>query len=192
MGDMTQGQFIGRIASAGLLWLCLALLGGPVLGQARAQAEGPGRWTPLAEDRIHDPASTAIGVLQEPGEALSLLPPDAVGNKVRWVSALREGYIAPRSNVFEDTEVRVLDSEVLMMDTGEMPVVLFPHAPHTEWLDCSNCHEAIFKSKAGATPVNMFKILQGRYCGRCHGAVAFPLTECNRCHSVPRSQVGQR
>jgi hypothetical protein len=24
----------------------------------------------------------------------------------------------------------------------------------------------------------------GEHCGRCHGAVAFPLTECTRCHSV--------
>jgi c(7)-type cytochrome triheme protein len=170
------------------LWLIIVLPG----EVAVAQTQGPERWKPLAEDRIHDPASPAIGVLQEPGEALSILPPDVVGNKVRWVPALREGYIAPRAKMLEDTAVNVLDSNVLMMDTGEMPVVLFPHEPHTEWLDCSNCHEAIFKSKVGATPVNMFQILQGRYCGRCHGAVAFPLTECNRCHSVPRSKVKRR
>lgn len=181
---MIRKRVFGRAALAGSLGLFFALLG--------AQAQGPERWTPLAEDRIHDPASPAIGVLQEPGEALSMMPPDHVGNKVRWVPALREGYISPRARVSEDTEVKMLDSNVLMMETGEMPVVLFPHKPHTEWLDCSNCHEGIFKSKAGATPVNMFQILQGRYCGRCHGAVAFPLTECNRCHSVPRSKVKQR
>jgi c(7)-type cytochrome triheme protein len=181
-------QVFGRAVFAASLWLIIAL---PV-GTALAQTQGPERWKRLAEDRIHDPASPAIGVLQEPGEALSILPSDVVGNKVRWVPALREGYIAPRAKMLEDTEVNILDSNVLMMDTGEMPVVLFPHEPHTEWLDCSNCHEAIFKSKVGATPVNMFQILQGRYCGRCHGAVAFPLTECNRCHSVPRSKVKRR
>jgi c(7)-type cytochrome triheme protein len=45
----------------------------------------------------------------------------------------------------------------------------------------------LFKSKAGATKqLNMFQILQGEYCGVCHGAVSFPLTECKRCHSVER------
>jgi c(7)-type cytochrome triheme protein len=67
--------------------------------------------------------------------------------------------------------------------------VLFPHRPHTEWLDCENCHDKLFKKKAGETPINMFQVLQGEYCGRCHGAVAFPLTECRRCHSVPRQGV---
>jgi c(7)-type cytochrome triheme protein len=68
-----------------------------------------------------------------------------------------------------------------------LPLVLFPHRPHTEWLDCNNCHDKIFVKKVDANPVNMFAILSGQYCGQCHGAVAFPLTECNRCHSVPRS-----
>jgi len=165
--------------------LLLLLVHTPDFGYAQ-QAR---TWTPLAEDSIHDPGSPAIPLLQEPAEALSLLPPDVVGNNVNWVRALREGYIEPRTKVFETTKVNVLDSKVLMKDTGEMPMVLFPHETHTEWLDCSNCHEAIFQSKAGATPVNMFQILQGRYCGRCHGAVSFPLTECQRCHSVPRTNV---
>jgi len=74
-----------------------------------------------------------------------------------------------------------------MPRTGEMPMVRFPHRQHTEWLDCSNCHEKLFASKAGGTrAVNMFQILQGEYCGLCHGAVSFPLTECKRCHSVAR------
>ena len=180
----------GQAPAAWALWLCLALAGGSALGQA----QGPDRWRSLGDDNLHDPASPAIGVLQEPAEALSLMPPDVagVGNQVNWVRALREGYIEPRAKVLEQTTVKVLDSEVLMMDTGEMPLVLFPHRPHTEWLDCSNCHEGIFKSKAGATPVNMFQILQGRYCGRCHGAVSFPLTECRRCHSVLRSKLKTR
>ena len=118
-----------------------------------------------------------------------MLPADTAGNHVNWVKALRDGYIEPRTNIMPGTEIQMLDSEILMTDTATMPLVLFPHKPHTEWLDCTNCHEGIFASEAGATPVNMFAILQGEYCGRCHGAVAFPLTECSRCHSVPRSQT---
>jgi c(7)-type cytochrome triheme protein len=148
-----------------------------------ALAAGP--WKPLAEDGIHDPESSAIGILQEPAEALSVLPSDTAGNRVDWARALREGYINPRTNIMPGTEIKLLDTEILMKNTGDLPIVMFPHLTHTEWLDCNNCHEAIFRSKIGATPVSMFDILHGRYCGQCHGAVSFPLTECNRCHSVP-------
>ena len=144
-------------------------------------------WKTLDSDGLHDPLSPAIGILQEPSMALSQLPPDSVGNQVAWVKALREQYIEPRTNIFPDTKINILDMDIVMAKTGEMPLVLFPHKPHTEWLDCKNCHDSIFKEKVGANPVNMFAILTGEYCGRCHGAVAFPLTECNRCHSLPRN-----
>ena len=168
-------------ALATLLLLMFALAG-VVLAAER-------HWAPLAGDDIHDPDSPATGVLQEPADALSQLPPDTAGNQVDWIRALRDGYITPRTNIFPETRTNVLDLDVLMKNTGELRVVKFPHRPHTEWLDCSNCHEQLFRSKAGETPVNMFKILQGEYCGRCHGAVAFPLTECFRCHSVKRSDL---
>ena len=149
-------------------------------------------WTPLASDGLHDPESPAIGVLQEPAEALSLLPPDSAGNKVAWIRALREKYIEPRTNIFPETEIKVIDLDIIMEKTGELPLVRFPHKPHTEWLDCSNCHDQIFVEKVDANSINMMAILNGESCGICHGAVSFPLTECNRCHSVPRSSfLGQ-
>lgn len=141
----------------------------------------------LAKDGVHDPAGPGIKMLQEPREGLAKLPPDAVGNQVRWVKALQDGLIVPRTNILPDTPIRVLNLDVLLTRTAEMPMVLFPHKQHTEWLDCSNCHEQLFKYKAGTTKgLNMFSVLQGEFCGRCHGAVAFPLTECRRCHSVER------
>lgn len=167
-----------RLAHAAALLLAGLLLAGLALAGPHAR---------LAKDGVHDPANPSLKLLQEPGEALATLPPDVVGNKVRWVKALEQGAIAPRTNILPDTKIRVLDLDVILPRTGEMPMVRFPHRQHTEWLDCSNCHEALFKSKAGATTgLNMFEILQGEYCGLCHGAVAFPLTECKRCHSVDR------
>jgi c(7)-type cytochrome triheme protein len=80
----------------------------------------------------------------------------------------------------------VLDQDILLNLKGGTPIVRFPHLQHTLWLDCSNCHDKIFKQQTGATKISMQKILQGEQCGVCHGAVAFPLTECTRCHSVPR------
>jgi c(7)-type cytochrome triheme protein len=142
-------------------------------------------WNSLARDKIHDPKGPGITELQEPREALSVLPPDEAGNQVLWVQSLEEGYVNPRTNVFPETSVNVLDLDVILKDTSQMYYVRFPHKPHTEWLDCRQCHEELFQSKAGATKINMLMILMGQKCGLCHGAVAFPLTECARCHSVP-------
>jgi len=161
-------------------WLIAALLLG--VGMAMAAA----KWAPLALDGVHDPTSPAIGVLQEPAEALSALPPDTAGNQVLWMRALDEGHINPRTNILPETKVNLRLTDVLLKNTGEMPMVRFPHRQHTAWLDCSNCHDQLFERKAGATKINMFLILQGEKCGLCHGAVSFPLTECQRCHSVPR------
>ncbi len=149
------------------------------------------KWNSLKQDGLHDPEGAGINLLQEPAEALSVLPPDTAGNQVNWIKALSDGVINPRTNLWPETKVRLRNTDILFKETGEMPVVRFPHRQHTQWLDCSNCHEKVFVSKAGANPVDMFKILQGEYCGRCHGAVAFPLTECDRCHSVPRSSLAK-
>jgi len=144
------------------------------------------RWLPLAKDGLHDPANPAIRELQEPREALARLAPDTAGNQVRWMQALDRGQIVPRSSIDPSTEVRLLEDDILLNLAGGTPIVRFPHRAHTLWLDCSNCHEKPFVSKAGANKLDMRKILQGEQCGICHGAVAFPLTECSRCHSVPR------
>ncbi|MBI2313870.1 MAG: hypothetical protein HYU77_15335 [Betaproteobacteria bacterium] len=144
------------------------------------------KWLPLAADGVHDPRSPALKQLQEPREALSRLAPDPhVGNQVRWVKALELGQINPRTNIFPETKVSVLDQDIIMSNTGSRPKVRFPHKQHSLWLDCAICHEQLFKSKAGGNNISMLSILEGQQCGLCHGAVAFPLTECDRCHSVP-------
>lgn len=144
------------------------------------------RWMPIESDGVHDPRSPAVGLLQQPGEALGVLPPDTAGNLVRWMEALDRGLIQPRTNIQPETRVKLRTTEVLLKNTGEMPMVRFPHRQHTAWLDCSNCHDELFGQVAGTTRINMMLILQGEKCGLCHGAVAFPLTECLRCHNVSR------
>ena len=144
-------------------------------------------WDDIKTDGYHDPENPSVDMLQNPSEALSLLPTDTagVGNRVLWVPALRDGLINPRTNIYETTAVNILDLDIIMRNTGHANYVLFPHKPHTEWLDCANCHDEIFVKKAGGTAgVDMMQILSGFYCGRCHGAVAFPLLACERCHSI--------
>ena len=151
-------------------------------GMALAQSG----WTPLRKDGIHDTKSPAIKQLQEPREALSKLPPDTTGNMVRWVEAIQSGLIKPRPSLKPGFEVKILDQDILLDLKGSMPIILFPHKRHTEWLDCANCHNGVFEQQTGATKMSMFQILAGEQCGICHGAVSFPLTECFRCHSVLR------
>jgi c(7)-type cytochrome triheme protein len=170
-----------------LNFLVLLLTVSTVWGNvASAQARA---WKPLAKDGVHDPKSPAIGVLQEPGQALAKLPADTAGNYVKWVEALEKGAIAPRTNIKPETVIRLREDSIVISKFGSMPAVTFPHRQHTLWLDCSNCHESLFVSKAGANKFRMQKILDGEQCGVCHGAVAFPLTECNRCHNTSNASL---
>ena len=138
----------------------------------------------LASDGIHDPQNEAFAALQEPGEALAAFPIDRRG-AVDWVKALELGIISPRADLLGESEMQVLEMDIMFKDTGAMPWVLFPHGRHTQWLDCTNCHDEIFIPQAGANKINMDAVLAGEFCGRCHGKVSFTLWVCERCHSVP-------
>ena len=163
-------------------FLALALAGA-------ALAAGPSLWQRLEADGVHDPRNPGLALLQQPAEALAPLPRDSAGNQVDWVRAIESGAIQPRSQLRPETEVRVRDDALIIARYGSMPAVRFPHRAHTLWLDCSNCHDRLFKAQAGANRFSMTAILNGEQCGVCHGAVAFPLTECNRCHSVPNASL---
>jgi c(7)-type cytochrome triheme protein len=76
-----------------------------------------------------------------------------------------------------------MDLNIVREVKGSMPDVVYPHKQHTEWLDCSNCHPAIFVPQKGANSISMASILLGEKCGVCHGKVAFPVSECRLCHS---------
>jgi c(7)-type cytochrome triheme protein len=160
-----------------------------VMLSASSLAASTAPWLPLEKDGLHDPRNPGIRELQQPADALRPLPRDTAGNLVRWVQALESGAINPRTNILPETKVRVLDQDIIVSKFGSMPAVKFPHRQHTLWLDCSNCHPYPFVEKAGANKLSMQAILNGEQCGLCHGAVAFPLTECNRCHSVPNESL---
>jgi c(7)-type cytochrome triheme protein len=148
---------------------------------------------PLAEDGIHDPTNQAVArVLQEPVEAMADFPRDDKGI-IDWVKVLDNGLINPRKSLTGQDDMYTADFDIIFTNTGSMPNVRFPHRPHTEWLTCANCHPAIFLPQKGGNPVTMSQIIEGKYCGVCHGKVAFPPTKnCGRCHSVPRQSPGLR
>ncbi len=166
--------------------VALTLVAAPL---ATAQPKADARkWAPLAADGLHDPASPALRLKQQPAEALKPLVPDTAGNQVRWVDALEKGQISPRAALRPGTPIRIREDDILLNRNGGTPMVRFPHRAHSLWLDCSNCHDKLFLPKAGANRLSMFQILQGEQCGVCHGAVAFPLTECSRCHNTLRQR----
>ena len=145
----------------------------------------PSAWNlPPWRDGIHDPDSPGTTALQAPRESFRLLPRNNSGNRVDWVGALATQRIRPRWDL-RDTNAAapVMDLNIVREVKGSMPDVVYPHKQHTEWLDCSNCHPAIFIPQKGANQISMASILLGRQCGVCHGKVAFPVSECRLCHS---------
>ncbi len=183
--------------------VALALVSMPRVAQLQEKFEGDfwnsgehfqteGKVVPVAEDGIHDPTNDAVRVLQEPVEAMADFPRDNSG-VIDWVKTLDEGLISPRASKLGDEEMHAVDFDVIFKNTQSMPYVRYPHKQHTEWLTCENCHPQIFLPQIGGNPVTMSAIMQGEYCGVCHGKVAFPPSKnCGRCHSVPRENPGLR
>jgi c(7)-type cytochrome triheme protein len=188
-----------------ILMVCAVLLIGPY--DARAQQDAPpifqsgqdapywargdhfqltSEVVPVPEDGIHDPAVPSIQVLQAPYEAMANFPRDDQGI-IDWVKTLDTGLINPRKSLDGTGEMFPVDFDIIFKNTQSMPHVRFPHRQHTEWLTCANCHPRIFIPQKGGNPVSMSSIIQGEYCGVCHGKVAFPPTlNCGRCHSVAK------
>lgn len=136
----------------------------------------------LEQKPIHDTSNPEYARLQRIDEATQHMPRDALGFP-DWMAALRSGIISPRAGLSAADKMNVLDLDIIMKNTKEMPHVVFPHQPHTLWLDCSNCHPAPFLPVAGANPVSMSEIFRGKYCGMCHDRVAFiSFYSCYRCH----------
>jgi len=136
------------------------------------------------------PASTAFkaGMGWHP-QALSAagLPKDKYG-LVDWAKLVRQNIINPKGSIDPDaTDDEPLKMDVVITAKGDfVSDVIYPHEMHTYWLKCEVCHPSIFVPAKGANDMTMVGIVQGQWCGRCHGKVAFPLTDCNKCHSSPK------
>lgn len=147
---------------------------------------------PPAEDGIHDASVDGTLQLQPPLASFNALPRSNAGNRVDWVKALEHKRIEPRWDRDKpEAGATVMDLNIVREVKGSMPDVVYPHKQHTEWLDCSNCHPAIFVPQKGANQMSMAAILLGRGCGTCHGKVAFPVSECRLCHSRKKDGAAQ-
>lgn len=143
---------------------------------------------PAPRDGIHDPENDGTHSLQPPLTAFGSLVRNNDGNRVDWVKSLGENRITPRFDRNDpNAKPMVMDLNIVREVKGSMPDVVYPHKQHTEWLDCSNCHPAIFVPQKGANQISMASILLGQACGVCHGKVAFPVSDCRRCHSKSKT-----
>jgi c(7)-type cytochrome triheme protein len=110
------------------------------------------------------------------------------GNGIDWEEAEERGIIDMKDFLPGISFTRTRDlkkAKELQFATGEagMPDILFSHKKHTIWSGCELCHPEIFGVKAGETVYSMQDIFNNRYCGACHGIVAFPNNDCTRCHT---------
>ncbi len=127
-----------------------------------------------------------------PDVVMKSIPKEATGLE-DWVKAFQEDKINPHESLDLDKKhTPPLKFDVEIPAVGSMPNVIFPHEPHTYWLDCTNCHPGIFMMKKGGNPISMVKIVNGEFCGRCHGRVAFPIANCTRCHVKPKEEASAK
>ena len=115
------------------------------------------------------------------------LPLDRYG-LVDWAKLVRDGKIKPRHSLDPNAdEMPPLPLDVLIVSKSDfVDDVIYPHEIHTWWLSCEVCHPKIFVPAKGQNNMTMSGIAEGKWCGRCHGKVAFPLTDCTRCHVSPK------
>jgi c(7)-type cytochrome triheme protein len=115
---------------------------------------------------------------------LRTLPKDSNG-LLDWSRAMAEKLIAPRAGL----RATSVDEPTLNLDVELTPTAqptlkgTFSHRTHTQWLACGNCHPRLFPKEASAPSLEGADLHSRRYCGACHGSVAFGIIgACGRCH----------
>ncbi len=114
-------------------------------------------------------------------------PRDKLGNGVNWEKASADGLLH-LTDYLEGVSTK-LPAKEIVKDFAIQPKskgvneIIFSHKKHSQWNGCEVCHPEIFAGgKRGSTKYSMDEIKQSKFCGVCHGKVAFPLAECDRCH----------
>lgn len=118
------------------------------------------------------------------------LPKERFGNGIDWEKAEQTGQIKPLRYLegvsIRRPELATQEDFSIEAKVAGMPEIVFSHRKHTAWNGCELCHPDIFVGiKKGATRYTMIDLFAGKYCGACHDKVAFPQTDCQRCHTKP-------
>jgi len=124
------------------------------------------------------------------------LPRDEDG-KVDWERAIQEELVNPIASIEVNSgDEFIMDFRVVIKFNNMLiKDVVFSHAVHTYWLNCNTCHPKIFRPEVASNHMTMKEMQEGKYCGHCHGKVAFPTgvidapnfrANCLRCHRAQR------
>ncbi|RJQ56856.1 MAG: hypothetical protein C4526_00740 [Nitrospiraceae bacterium] len=126
-------------------------------------------------------------------ELTAKLPKERFGNGIDWEKAEKDNLIKlidfiDGVSISRKKEMPVQKDFSLEPKVSGLPEIVFSHQKHTVWNGCEVCHPDIFTGvKKGATKYSMIEIFDGKFCGVCHGKVAFPTMDCQRCHVKPVS-----
>jgi len=121
---------------------------------------------------------------------LDKMPRETLGNGINWEKAEQTGALRLVDQLegvsVKKGGMKIQGDFALKSKVEGMPDIIFSHAKHTVWNGCELCHPDIFVGiKKGATKYSMIELFDGKYCGVCHDKVAFPQTDCKRCHARP-------
>ncbi|OKY74694.1 MAG: hypothetical protein BM485_12710 [Desulfobulbaceae bacterium DB1] len=118
------------------------------------------------------------------------MPPAIYGNKIDWMKAEEEGLIKLKDfldgiSLQKDAKMVNNRDEPRSPSLPGLPDIVFSHKKHVVWSGCGMCHPDTFALESGKTEMSMKEITQGKFCGRCHGTIAFALNDCSHCHAKP-------
>lgn len=116
------------------------------------------------------------------------MPKEPGGNGINWEKAEESGAIKLIDYVQGLSTKRgsmgVQKDFTIGAKVEGVPEIIFSHKKHTVWNGCELCHPDLFVGvKRGSEKYSMIDLFAGKYCGACHGKVAFPQNDCRRCHT---------
>ena len=120
------------------------------------------------------------------------MPLDRFGN-IDWLELKRRGVFSPIASIDKSSADVTIDTNILFESLDpSIDFVMFSHKVHSTWIKCDTCHPSIFKPEVGANDIRVKDLVEGKFCGHCHGKVSFALADCMRCHNHPRDKAGGR
>jgi c(7)-type cytochrome triheme protein len=122
--------------------------------------------------------------------ATEKLPKEHLGNGIDWEKSEAMGLIKPidfLEGISIKRPTKKMKDELSLDSKYEgMSDIIFSHKKHSVWNGCEVCHPDPFVGiKKGSTKYSMIDIFKGKFCGLCHLNAAFPMTDCQRCHTKP-------
>jgi c(7)-type cytochrome triheme protein len=108
------------------------------------------------------------------------------GNRIDWLKAEEAGLLTLKDQLegvtIERKPLKIpLESDITAKEI-KMPDIIFSHEKHAVWNGCELCHPELFAVEKGVTVYTMQEIFDGKFCGACHGNVAFVTMDCQLCH----------